>query len=268
MELSFHLGALLLTYAMHSTLLIGGVWLIIRLVKPRSPELREMLWKTALLGGVLTALASWLLPLPHWGNVLRLALPGAFEHVLEALPESGAVLNESGIIVTTEERPDALAQTAVADTGFDWTGAAQAALPWLFWCWLGLSAAGFFRLACAWRRLLLLQQQGVLVSDGDLPRATRRLLRGFGLDRQVEIWMVPGLQGPMVAGLRRWRLFLPEGFFSRLNEAEREAVLAHELAHLARGDGWWLLAGRVISCLFSIQPLSVVSCGHLRAEAE
>jgi hypothetical protein len=84
----------------------------------------------------------------------------------------------------------------------------------------------------------------------------------------VEIWITPAIQGPMVTGQLRWRLFLPKGFLQRLNEDELEAVIAHELAHLVRGDMWWLMAGQWISCLFFFQPLNQVARRHLRAEAE
>lgn len=61
--------AFVLTYAIHSTLLLGVVCLVApRLV--RSLALREKLWKTAMFGGLLTALvqvgASMETPLFHW----------------------------------------------------------------------------------------------------------------------------------------------------------------------------------------------------------
>src|SRR4029077_10271419 len=43
------------TYLVHSTLLLGGVWIFLKLHRRAGHSLRETLWKTALVGGVVTA---------------------------------------------------------------------------------------------------------------------------------------------------------------------------------------------------------------------
>ncbi|NOT30768.1 MAG: M56 family metallopeptidase, partial [Planctomycetes bacterium] len=45
----------LATYGLHSTLFLGGAWLLCRLRPPRIDRNRERLWKLALVGGVLSA---------------------------------------------------------------------------------------------------------------------------------------------------------------------------------------------------------------------
>ena len=50
----FVLLAWLLTYLVHSTILLGATWLVTRRLV-RSDRLRERLWKVAALGGLLTA---------------------------------------------------------------------------------------------------------------------------------------------------------------------------------------------------------------------
>lgn len=44
----------LLTYAIHSTLLISCIWLVAMILNPRDPGLKNTLWKAALLGAILT----------------------------------------------------------------------------------------------------------------------------------------------------------------------------------------------------------------------
>lgn len=44
----------LLTYAIHSTLLISCIWLVTMILNPRDPGLKNTLWKAALLGAILT----------------------------------------------------------------------------------------------------------------------------------------------------------------------------------------------------------------------
>src|SRR5262245_20439298 len=56
----------LATYGLHSTLFLGGAWLLCRLRPPRVERNRERVWKLALVGGVLSAslqLALGALPL-------------------------------------------------------------------------------------------------------------------------------------------------------------------------------------------------------------
>jgi len=53
--LVFDTLAWLLTYLLHSTLLIGGVWLVSRCGLVRSASIEDVLWKVALLGGLCTA---------------------------------------------------------------------------------------------------------------------------------------------------------------------------------------------------------------------
>src|SRR5579872_6796290 len=57
------------TYFVHSTCLVSGVWLFLRIWRSASHTLRETLWKTALIGGVATAsVQTWLAPAGAFGN--------------------------------------------------------------------------------------------------------------------------------------------------------------------------------------------------------
>jgi TonB family protein len=44
------------------------------------------------------------------------------------------------------------------------------------------------------------------------------------------------VSGPATVGVMRPTLLLPEGFLDRLSDADRDALLAHEFAHIERGD--------------------------------
>src|SRR5690348_16041147 len=48
------------TYLIHSTTLVASVWLFLKLRRSTGHALREILWKTALVGGVLIATAQML----------------------------------------------------------------------------------------------------------------------------------------------------------------------------------------------------------------
>lgn len=267
MNASLTFSAMLLTYAIHSTLLIGAVWVLVRVMRPRSPELRELLWKTALIGGVVTTLAQCCLPVPHWGNVLRLALPGSAS-VLSA-PAANVSEDRVPTLITIDERPASMrSMPSTEHRGMDWAEHAISVLRWLPVIWLALCLTRFAFLVASWLSLQRLRLEGRHAQSGEIAETAQAVLKRFGCKRSVEIWITPAIQGPMVEGLRRWRLFLPESFMQRLDAREREAVIAHELAHLVRGDAWWLMAGQMSSCLFFFQPLNNVARRHLRAEAE
>ena len=57
-DLALPVAAVLLTYLVHSTLLLAAAWLIDRTVRHRSPALRQWLWKTAAVAPLLTSCSS------------------------------------------------------------------------------------------------------------------------------------------------------------------------------------------------------------------
>jgi hypothetical protein len=60
--------AWLLTYAIHSTVLLSLAWVILR-VRRWTPGAAELLWKSAMLGGILTATIQLQLDLRPAGSV-------------------------------------------------------------------------------------------------------------------------------------------------------------------------------------------------------
>jgi hypothetical protein len=70
-----------------------------------------------------------------------------------------------------------------------------------------------------------------------------RLAVRLGITRRVEILTSPRLAAPIAFGYFRPVIALPAGFAEDFDDCQREAMLAHEVAHLASGDsGWQLLA--------------------------
>src|SRR5207249_6320044 len=63
------------------------------------------------------------------------------------------------------------------------------------------------------------------------------------------------LGGPIVFGVFRPVIALPGDFAERFNLAQQEAVLAHELAHLASGDPVWYGLANWASAILWWHPL-------------
>ena len=65
------------------------------------------------------------------------------------------------------------------------------------------------------------------------------------------IWQCDHLPSPFILGLFRSRIYLP----TTLPDAQIAHVLAHECAHIERGDHWWKLLGFVLLALHWFNPL-------------
>ncbi len=73
---------------------------------------------------------------------------------------------------------------------------------------------------------------------------------------------------PMACGVWHPTILLPEDIEARLNPDELRALLAHEFAHLQRGDVMWLWLGRVLSNCLGFQPLNAVARRAWQVTAE
>ncbi len=112
--------------------------------------------------------------------------------------------------------------------------AAGVAFPWLrllAWIWLAGVAA------------LLLYS---LISGIRLRLRLRTAIRYSGW-----VWQASGIASPFLLGLVRPRIYVPWG----LEGEDLENALAHENAHLGRGDPWWRLLGWLTLCLHWFDPL-------------
>lgn len=102
--------------------------------------------------------------------------------------------------------------------------------------WLTGSAVWFLLAAgrlCSFRRWL----GHTTLAPPELQDRTRRLAAVLGLSRGPSVWTTLAPLSPMVWGFAgRPRLLLPARLWDRLDEAQRDALLVHELAHLRRGD--------------------------------
>ncbi len=105
-------------------------------------------------------------------------------------------------------------------------------------------------LALCWRR-------SRPVDDPELLRLLEELRGVLGLrsGQRVELRVLHGLTSPATAGWLRPLIFLPEDWPS-WDQSERRSVLAHELAHIQRGDYAMGLLARAALVLNIHQPLA------------
>jgi len=86
--------------------------------------------------------------------------------------------------------------------------------------------------------------------------------------RVPEILVVPGLGTPMLWCLGRPKLLLPGQLIKSIVVERWRGILAHELAHLRRGDQWVGRMELAAGLCWWWNPIYWLTCGRLDAEAE
>lgn len=102
-------------------------------------------------------------------------------------------------------------------------------LPWMAAVWL----AGFLVVVLAWcvrwRRITVAMKSASLSSEGRELTALRRIERTGGIRRPIALLLSRASLEPGIFGIARPTLIWPEGISPRLEDAQLEAILAHEV---------------------------------------
>ncbi|HWB08423.1 MAG TPA: M56 family metallopeptidase [Pirellulales bacterium] len=118
-------------------------------------------------------------------------------------------------------------------------------------------------LAALWRYRRALRG----IDDPQLREMAESLAQGMGCRRPVELKQSASLTTPATMGWRRPVIVLP-GDWRTWTDQERRVVLAHEIAHIARGDYLAWLLSQVSMALHIYHPLVHWLAGRLRLEQE
>ncbi len=289
----------LLTYWLHSTVLLLSAWALSAVLAGRNAALEERIWRLALVGALLTtSLQLGLAGVGDWrpfGGTVPIVLNSAAETgpvaggaiatpgpaartaaSAAALPagtlpeEALAVAGPSGSVDGGTLRRLARGAAGSLAAGASSVLAATRARPAAVavGAWLAIAMLLLMRLGTAYGMLCqrLLGRQPL--DRGPVPSLLNRLRQGAGIRRHVALSVCRWLWTPLARGIRRWEVCLPSRAADELDEAEQEIVLAHELAHLVRRDTAWQLGLRVVCQLLFFQPLNFVAAARLRHLAE
>ncbi|MBI3860949.1 MAG: M56 family metallopeptidase [Planctomycetia bacterium] len=292
------------TYLLHSTILVGGVWASLRWRTPAGHALRAALWKTALVGGVATATAQMLLLPAGPLGVLTWTLPSvaaqsepdtgsdpataqAALHSPVASTGSSAMAPEVWIIMGpepgTELQPTASPPSLANETSRPAEGAVAGRTQ--VGAWLAQHAASGLLLSAflaavvavaigvarsVWQTLVLSRK---LAGYQPLERGPARelldeLCRYVPRAPRVTLLAAPDEAEPAALGVREWTIVLPRRAIRGLSRDELQSLLAHELAHLVQGDSLWLWISRVVCSCLAFQPLNHLARREWQRAAE
>ena len=195
--------------------------LVLRLISKRSPK-----WVNVLLWGIVA---------------LRLVLPFSIESALSLIPSAETVSPAavqfdpaptitSGVSVIDNAVNPSLSEhfsavpTASVNPLYVWTEIAG-------WVWLiGLGAMLLYALV-------------------SYLRLRRRV--SVSLPIQDHIYLCDAISSPFILGVVKPHIYLPSG----LDGVQRQNVLAHEQAHLARRDHWWKPLGFALLAVYWFNPV-------------
>ena len=189
------------------------------------------------------------------GTVGLLASP-ALVGVGFSLPDAFASVSEETVRIPAERLSDFLAvpetPAVVTDVAWKWTDLIGNIVVGI---WILGAAIGLLRLVVG-----LWKQRRIVVSNdwqADWWTEERRqvLAEKVGLRAFPRVCVSPVAPMPMVAGLWRPIIVLPEKMPASWTQPQWEAVLLHEAAHIARCDPWAMLAQRVAVLAFWWCPL-------------
>jgi beta-lactamase regulating signal transducer with metallopeptidase domain len=246
--------AWLATYALHSTLILGGAWLVTRRMPLAATRLKERVWKLGLLLALCTPSLQLGLGLEPFGGRFSLARSTQQVATLRA-PVTPPTAARELVAHTASARPSGTA--GVVDEALPARERLPLALGGLgLVLWLACGALALFGLALAWLRLAARLRGRELIEGGPLFELVHDLARRAGYRRRVRLSVAPALRVPISLGWMRPEICLPPRALVELDVEEQEALLAHELAHLARRDPAWLWFMRLVSGVLCFQPLN------------
>lgn len=251
----------LLTYAIHSTLLIGGLLLITSTAAGRRLVAGHgsWLWRFALVGAVITAsLQSIRADSPLTGTlrldgqtaartVVRMEVS---ESVTHDTPRMARWASNDGQhrVVTSSIQVRPIWPLVMLGT---WLVLAA-----LLTTWFLIVRARFLRFIGPRRP-----------ANHTLAGNALRYLRNTGhINRDITLTISDRLTSPVALGDNE--ICLPERALSELDPIRMESILAHELAHLVRRDPTWLTISRLIESIFFFQPLNILARRRMQEAAE
>jgi beta-lactamase regulating signal transducer with metallopeptidase domain len=231
------------------TMLIAGAATLVSF-KLRAPQARRAVWRAALF-----AMTSvWVGEPAGLGEKARALWPR----------ETAGIVQAAGQFTTAPASPPAAAQSQPPVPVHREEPARPVTWPaevWLLGSLLLLLRASANRAWLGWQR------RRMAPADAQTQEAVARLCVAFGL-RGVETRIWARLRGPVAFGWRHPTVALPPGFFQRFTPVQREAMLAHELAHLAARDPLWLALADTVCALAWWNPAVWRAAMQLRAASE
>lgn len=138
--------------------------------------------------------------------------------------------------------------------------------PGIIWlAGLGLIIARILFARCLFFTLRFQREK---INDPNLLERVSELAKRLGIRRKIHLLESNGLSSPMTFGITHPSIGLPSGFAQTLNSAQQDAMLTHELAHLAARDPFWYLLADLAAAFLWWHPLVWFARRRLHSTSE
>ena len=195
--------------------------LVLRLVSKRSPK-----WMNVLLWGIVA---------------LRLMLPFSIESALSLIPSAETV---SPAVVQFDPAPTITSGVNIIDNAVNPSLSEHfAAAPTM-----SVNPLYVWTYLAGWVWLIGL---GVMLLYALVSYLRLRRRVSVSLCVRENIYLCDAISSPFILGVVKPHIYLPSG----LDEVQRQNVLAHEQAHLARRDHWWKPLGFALLAVYWFNPV-------------
>jgi bla regulator protein blaR1 len=247
----------LIPLAVKSFLVAGGALLLLKLMQKRSAADRSWIAHLALAALLLLPLASVALP--------ALDVVGPEILVGKAEVDSPSLVLPSG---SAETSPPAAAAKPAEVPVVSQQETGDARVDWPFWGYAAPAALLLLLTMIALARLVVLKSRATVLVDAPWLTALARAQKRMGFKHGTALLTSNELPSPISWGVIRPVILLNSEAAESHDEAE--AIITHELAHVARLDWAKLLLSRVAVALFWFNPfvwLLAREAHQLREEA-
>jgi len=236
-----------------AVLLIGALWLLGRCMPRLSPAIRCMLWWVLSVQLIVGLVVSTPVKLP----LLSPASPPASiaataSQQITALASSDESTTSSEVVGPSLPTASTMTTAQMATH----TSTPARSFPWRSFVvslWLAGLLAQLLLVARQWRKTRRVLCESTPLHDETLQSACSQQARMLGLRHCPQLRMSHAITSPQVTGLWRPTVLLPAN--EVLTPEESSMALAHELAHLRRGDLWLGWAPAIAQRLFFFHPL-------------
>ncbi len=139
---------------------------------------------------------------------------------------------------------------------------------WFGLVWLAGTGVVIGRMLVSRTVLEILRWRRKGIENVDLYESVQALALLLGIRRRVRLMESAHIPAPVAFGILRATIGLPPQFGVKFNSVQQEAMLAHELAHLAGNDPAWYLLADILAAALWWHPLIWWSRRQLHAQSE
>jgi len=197
--------------------------------------------------------------------LLMVAAPAATAFLLQRQAPSAALVPLS---VAVEATATPAAATAMVPLAQRVKAALDPALPWLLAGWAMGVLLLSTRFLGSWVRVQRLRRRSASPVPSEWHLVLSRLCRELKLSRTVRLLQSAAVEVPTALGWLRPVILLPACALAGLSPLQLEAILAHELAHIRRGDFLVNLLQSLVEVLLFYHPAVWWLSARIRTERE